>query len=80
MLSAIVIPADDRQPLRLEQFDTHDLDARQRLVGGSFEILRLERPAATLYLSEDGKFLGMPINRRRRCSCGSTTAPFGDGT
>lgn len=64
MLSAIFIPADEQEPLRLEQFDTDDLDARQRLADGAFEILRLEGPAATLYVNEDGKLLEMPVNRR----------------
>lgn len=64
MLTAIVIPADEQQPLRLEKFDTDNLDARQRLVGGTYEILRLERPGATLYVNEDGKLLGLPGNKR----------------
>jgi hypothetical protein len=64
MLSAIVIPADEQLPLRLEEFDTDDLDARQRLVGGSYEILRLQRPAANLYVNEDGKLLHLPGNER----------------
>jgi hypothetical protein len=64
MLSAIVIPAEDRQPLRLEQFGVNDLDARQRLVGGYIEVIRLERPTAVLYVNEDGRLLELPANRR----------------
>jgi hypothetical protein len=64
MLSAIVIPADDRQPLRLEQFEADDLDAHQRLVGGTFQLIPLARPAANLYVNEDGKPLALPTNRR----------------
>jgi hypothetical protein len=64
MITAIVIPDDQSEPIRLEQLDEHDLDSYQRLVGGSIEIINLERPASTLYLNDEGKLLGLPLNQR----------------
>lgn len=64
MLTAIVIPADERQPIRLQEIEPHDLNAYRQIVGGYLEAVTLERPAATLYLNEEGKLDGLPINPR----------------
>lgn len=76
MLSAIFIPADEQEPLRLEEFEADDLDARQQLVGGSFEVFRLEGPAADLYVKKDGKLMVMPINRRATLVLWAHNHPF----
>lgn len=64
MLTAIVIPADPAEPARLEQLDKRDVDAFQALVGGHLQVLNLERPAATMYLNDEGKLDGLPFNPR----------------
>jgi hypothetical protein len=64
MLTAIVIPADPDRPARLEQFGRQNLDAYRRLVGGDIEVVNLERPPASLYFNEEGKLIGLPLNRR----------------
>src|SRR5256885_14011498 len=63
-ISAIVIPADPREPIRLEQFARGDLAAKQRLVGGYIEVGRLSSPSALLYRNEEGKPHGLPPNAR----------------
>jgi uncharacterized protein DUF3846 len=63
-ISAIVIPADPREPIRLEQFAADDLAAKQRLVGGYIEVVRLSYPPALLYMNEEGKLRGLPSNAR----------------
>lgn len=63
-ISAIVIPADRREPIRLEQFGASDLTAKQRLVGGHIEVVRLSYPSALLYMNEEGKLRGLPTNTR----------------
>lgn len=64
MITAIALPADMAQPIRLVELHEHDLDAYRALVGGSLEIVTFERPAATLYLNDEGKLDGLPVNQR----------------
>ncbi len=64
MLTAIVVPADPEQPARLEQLGKNNLDAYRRLVGGNIEVVSLERPPASLYFNEEGKFTGLSLNLR----------------
>ncbi|MFF0822041.1 DUF3846 domain-containing protein [Micromonospora haikouensis] len=64
MITAIVIPADPAEPVRLEQLDEHDLGTYQHLVGGNVEVVNLDRPPASLYLNEEGKLLDLPLNQR----------------
>lgn len=63
-ISAIVIPADRREPIRLEQFAPNDLAAKQRLVSGHIEVVRLNYPSALLYMNEEGKLRDLPTNTR----------------
>jgi hypothetical protein len=64
MLTAIVIPADPAEPARLEQLDKRDVDAFQALVDGHLQVLNLERPAASMYLNDEGKLDGLSFNPR----------------
>jgi Domain of unknown function (DUF3846) len=64
MHTAIVIPNDLAQPMRLEQLDQHDVGAYHRLVAGNLEVLNIDRATASIYLNEDGKLNGLPINHR----------------
>jgi hypothetical protein len=64
MITAIVIPVDLREPIGLEQFDPHDLNAYRRLVVGNLQVLNLDRPPASLYINEEGRQMGMPVNTR----------------
>ncbi len=64
MITALVIPADEEQPLRLDHLDAADLSGFQRLVEGHIEAVLLSRPDATLYVNEDGKNNGLELNER----------------
>lgn len=64
MLTAIVIPADPAEPARLQQLNKRDVDAFRALVGDHLQVLNLERPAATMYLNDEGKLDGLPFNPR----------------
>lgn len=62
---AIVIPVDTAEPLRVEEIDPTDLNAYRRLVGeGHIEAITLERPAASMYMDEEGKLKKLPVNER----------------
>ncbi|MEV7321255.1 DUF3846 domain-containing protein [Streptomyces sp. NPDC093970] len=64
MITAIVIPVDPGQPIRLQQLETSDIDAYQQIVGGNLQIVGLERPSAGMYLNESGKLNRMRVNHR----------------
>jgi hypothetical protein len=63
MITGIVIPADHTVPVRVEQLDPVDGDYN-RIVGGDLEVVGFARPAASLYLNEEGKLNGLPLNPR----------------
>jgi len=64
MIHAIVLPADPLLPVRLIEHDETDLDAAQTLVGGLIEPVTLSDPAATLYVSQEGKIHRRALNER----------------
>jgi uncharacterized protein DUF3846 len=64
VITAIVIPVNPKEPIRLEEIDRTDLSAYRRLVNGSLEVINLDRPAASLYFNGEGKFVGFPVNAR----------------
>ncbi|HKX24265.1 MAG TPA: DUF3846 domain-containing protein [Candidatus Saccharimonadales bacterium] len=64
MITAIVIPVNPKEPIRLEEIDRTDLNAYRRLVDGSLEAINLDRPPASLCFNEQGKLIGLPLNQR----------------
>lgn len=64
MIDALVLPADSDQPIRLEKVDPTTLSSYQTLVGGNIELVRLEHPPASMWINEDGKNNGLPLNAR----------------
>jgi hypothetical protein len=44
VFTAIDIPVDPQEPIRLEEIDRRDLNAYCRLVDGSLEVLTLGQP------------------------------------
>ncbi|MBT0774169.1 DUF3846 domain-containing protein [Kineosporia sp. J2-2] len=65
-LLAIVIPADDEQPVRIETLPRGIVLSRNLLGLGHdiFQVVNLDQPAASLYCNEEGKILGLEPNRR----------------
>jgi uncharacterized protein DUF3846 len=63
-IRVIVLPVDPNQRIRLQQLDPHNLDTQRALVGGSLQILHLERPEAAIYLNEAGKLNRLRVNHR----------------
>lgn len=64
MITAIVIPVDSDQPIRVQQLEPYDLDAYQQIIGGNLQIIGLDRPPAAMYLNEEGKFYQLRVNHR----------------
>jgi hypothetical protein len=63
-INAIVIPADDDQPLDQRQVRPFGLADYHDLVDGDIEGVHLEQPPARMYVNEVGKVRGLPMNRR----------------
>lgn len=63
-INSIVIPADNEQPLDQHQLKAASLADYQEVVGGYIEAVNLLRPPARMYVNEEGKLRGMPMNRR----------------
>lgn len=64
VITAIVIPVDPAQPIRQQHLQKRDVDAYRAIVGGNLQIVNLERPPATMYLNEEGKYNGLRVNDR----------------
>jgi len=62
MVTGVVVPQDDNLPLELHDFD--GLADYQQAVGGSVEAVDLDSPATTLFVNDEGKIHGMPVNHR----------------
>ncbi len=62
MVTGIVIPHYDNLPLELHDFG--GLADYQQAVGGNVEAVDLDSPATTLFVNDEGKIHGMPVNRR----------------
>lgn len=62
MPRGIVIPVDESEsPFWLTFTDYTDY---QKVVGGTFEVIDLTTPPASLYVNDEGKLIGLPVNRR----------------
>jgi len=53
--SAVVVPADIREPVRREQIGADSLADLQRLVGGYVQVLRVPDGEVEMWVNEDGK-------------------------
>lgn len=58
----IVIPADEAAPLEFRLFGQYT--EYQEVVGGYFQTVDLEAQEASFFVNEDGKNIGLPLNRR----------------
>lgn len=64
MITAIVIPEDQAQPLHLEQIPS-DVDAYWAVVRGPLlQLVTSNRPSAALYVNEEGQLDGLTVNAR----------------
>ncbi|HEY9470902.1 MAG TPA: DUF3846 domain-containing protein [Propionibacteriaceae bacterium] len=64
MVTALAIPADVDEPIRLHEFDTSSLTAYLDVIRGDMATFRLFRPDAAMYASQEGEVLDLPPNDR----------------
>jgi hypothetical protein len=63
-MKTAVIPADTDQPVRFEEVPSIGLDYLQGQVGGCVEAVWIYATNVSVYLHEEGKQLGLPVNKR----------------
>jgi hypothetical protein len=61
-ITALLVPADEETPISAIEVDTNDIDSVERIVGGVFEVVDIERPAA-LVLNENSVYMDLPFNK-----------------
>ncbi|SIC59005.1 DUF3846 domain-containing protein [Mycobacteroides abscessus] len=64
IIKGILIPADELQDIKTVEIDSASDVAIQAHVGGTFGVTDLFNPAASLHWNDDGRMLGLPLNRR----------------
>lgn len=74
MLAAI-IPGDISQPIRFEDIKA---EALHDLVGGDIELRGIRPLSANMYLNENGKIEGLPLNFRATILCHTTRSISAD--
>ena len=62
MVTTLLIPADEDQPLEI--VDMSSLADYQKAVGGYIEAIGARPPAVTFIVNEEGKLRGLPVNTR----------------
>ena len=62
MVTGVIIPADEA--LAISQCEFNDLRDYQMAVGGLIEAIDLDDPSMTFFANEEGKLIGLPVNRR----------------
>lgn len=63
-IKCLVVPADQEQPVRVEEFERGDLKAMQKLVGGLIAAIDLGEPEVTIWNHEEAKLVEAPLNHR----------------
>lgn len=75
MLAAI-IPANISQPIRFEEIEAETLQTLQTLVGGDIQAVGLRAVGMNMYVNENGKPEGLPVNFRATFLCHEVNAIF----
>lgn len=64
VIKGILVRADESVPAELVEFEQGDLKALQGFVGGWIQMVEGYRPPCTFVMNEEGKNIGLPLNRR----------------
>ena len=58
----IVIPSDERRPLAVKEFNS--IEDYQSVLGGYIEAISAGEGGLSIFANEEGKLIGLPLNRR----------------
>ena len=63
-MKVCIIPADETAEVRFEDVERINLEFLQGVVGGWIELLPIPGLEVNMYLNEEGKIEGLPLNHR----------------
>lgn len=63
-ITGIRIPVDLDEPLERREIEMGDIKDYQLIVGGMFDVIDFEQPPASVFFNDEGKIIGLPMNRR----------------
>ncbi|MCA1565855.1 MAG: DUF3846 domain-containing protein [Acidobacteria bacterium] len=64
-IRGILVPQDEEKPLSVVEFEQGDIRAMQGYVGGTFDVIDIDRPPASIWVNDEGKLIqGWTPNRR----------------
>ncbi|WP_216587788.1 DUF3846 domain-containing protein [Streptomyces brasiliscabiei] len=64
MITGILFPCDEEQPIKRIEFDAENHTTIQEMVEGSFEAFNLDTPPASIMANDEAMLYSLPFNHR----------------
>lgn len=64
MITGILIPSDETQPLKRVEFDAENVETIQEMVGGKYEAFNFDSPPASILANDEAMLWSLPHNLR----------------
>lgn len=64
MITGILFPCDEEQPIKRVEFDAESVETIQSMVGGSFEAYNFDTPPASILANDEAMLWSLPFNLR----------------
>lgn len=64
MITGILFPCDEEQPIQRLEFDAENVETIQGMVGGSFEAFNFDSPPASILANDEAMLWSLPFNLR----------------
>lgn len=75
-IRAIHIPVDEDSLIDIVELPQGDYKAWQSYVGGTFDVITMHEPESSLVVHDEGKIIGLPLNRRATLMLWTHNKPF----
>ncbi|MFF2534471.1 DUF3846 domain-containing protein [Streptomyces cyaneofuscatus] len=64
MITGILLPCEEEQPIKLIEFDAENPTTIREMVGGTFEAFNLDTPSASILANDKAMLWSLPFNHR----------------
>lgn len=64
MITGILLPCEEEQPVKRVEFDAENHTTIQEMVGGTFEAFNLDEPPASILANDEVMLWSLPFNHR----------------
>ncbi|WP_060880181.1 MULTISPECIES: DUF3846 domain-containing protein [Streptomyces] len=64
MITGILFPCDEDQPIKRVEFDAENHTTIQEMVGGTFEAFNFDTPPASILANDEAMLYSLPFNMR----------------